>query len=62
MFHLASKVLAVECAVSLGGGFAMRPLLVQASSKSRSEMPRRVLHIEYAAQRILADNLELAIA
>ena len=39
----------------------MRPLLVHASSKSRSELPRRVLHIEYGAKAVLAHDLELAI-
>jgi len=40
----------------------MRPLLVHASSKSLSESPRRVLHIEYAASWVTEDGLELAVA
>jgi hypothetical protein len=40
----------------------MKPLIVHASSKSRSDMPRRVLHIEYAASSSVAEPLQLAIA
>ncbi len=40
----------------------MRPLIVHASSKSRSEKARRVLHIEYAASWVTEDRLELAEA
>jgi hypothetical protein len=40
----------------------MRPLIVHASSKSQSEMSRRVLHIEYAASLVVADGLELEAA
>jgi ectoine hydroxylase-related dioxygenase (phytanoyl-CoA dioxygenase family) len=52
----------VDCLVARGGVLAMRPLLVHASSKSRSDAPRRVLHVEYAAAMALTDGLELAIA
>jgi len=52
----------VDCVVPKGGVLAMRPLLIHASSKSRSEMPRRVLHIEYAASDSIAKPLELAVA
>ena len=51
-----------ECTVGRGGVIVMRPLLVHASSKSRSRRPRRVLHIEYAARPDVGDGLELAIA
>lgn len=51
-----------ECLVGRGGVIAMRPLLLHASSKSRSEMPRRVLHIEYASAKELSGGLELALA
>jgi hypothetical protein len=40
---------------------AMRPLLVHASSKSRSPEPRRVLHVEYAARQSFCEGLELAV-
>jgi len=62
MLKLAGSVTAVECIVPLGGVLAMRPLIVHASSKSRSCMPRRVLHIEYGSRRLLTGGLELAIA
>lgn len=53
---------AVDCVIPRGGILAMRPLLVHASSKSRTEMPRRVLHIEYAASESIASPLQLEIA
>ncbi len=40
----------------------MRPLIIHASSKSTSQIPRRVLHIEYAAQASIDDELQLALA
>ena len=52
----------VECVIPVGGIIAMRPLIIHASSKSDSELPRRVLHIEYAASRAITASLELAIA
>lgn len=51
----------VDCIVQRGAVLAMRPLLVHASSKSLSNMPRRVLHIEYAASESIAKPLQLAI-
>ena len=36
----------VLCAVPAGGVMLMRPLLMHASSRSRTERPRRVLHLE----------------
>lgn len=60
--ELAERVTSVDCLVPRGGILAMRPLIVHASSKSRSEMTRRVLHIEYAASRFTKDGLELAVA
>lgn len=51
-----------ECLVGRGGVIAMRPLLLHASSKSRSQLPRRVLHFEYASAKGLSGGLELAIA
>lgn len=59
---LAEGVAAVDCLMPLGGVVAMRPLVIHASSKSRIETPRRVLHIEYSASAAIADGLELAIA
>jgi ectoine hydroxylase-related dioxygenase (phytanoyl-CoA dioxygenase family) len=62
MATLASEMSAVECLVNRGGVLAMRPLLVHASSKSRSERPRRVLHIEYASKMEIAKGMRLAMA
>jgi hypothetical protein len=59
---LVSQVDAVSCLVPMGGVVAMRPLIVHASSKSSIEMPRRVLHIEYAAGAAIAEGVELAAA
>ena len=36
----------IVCSVAAGGVIAMRPLIIHASSRSASELPRRVLHIE----------------
>jgi ectoine hydroxylase-related dioxygenase (phytanoyl-CoA dioxygenase family) len=59
---LSTRIAAVDCLLPRGAVLAIRPLTVHASSKSQSEAPRRVLHIEYAASRLIADGLELAIA
>jgi len=59
---LSTKIGEVECLVGNGDILAMRPLIVHASSKAQSEMPRRVLHVEYARQGALSDGLQLAIA
>jgi len=58
----AGKILAETCLASSGCVLAMRPLIVHSSSKSSSASPRRVLHIEYASSRVLADGMELAVA
>src|SRR5262249_34596359 len=51
----------VDCLVPQGGVLAMRPLIIHASSKSQSQKPRRVLHIEYAAGAEIGDGMKLAI-
>ncbi|MEP6850122.1 MAG: phytanoyl-CoA dioxygenase family protein [Acidobacteriota bacterium] len=51
----------IKCCVGRGGVIAMSPLLIHASSKSESDLPRRVLHIEYADSLDL-DGVRLAIA
>jgi phytanoyl-CoA dioxygenase PhyH len=61
LHDLSERVASVDCMVEQGGVLAIRPLLVHASSKSRSELPRRVLHIEYGAAVNLADGMELEI-
>ena len=60
--EVATRVAPVDCVVPKGGILMMRPLLIHASSKSHSETPRRVLHIEYAASDFIANPLQLAIA
>jgi ectoine hydroxylase-related dioxygenase (phytanoyl-CoA dioxygenase family) len=60
--ELATRSVPVDCVVPKGGILMMRPLLIHASSKSHSEIPRRVLHIEYAASNFIANPLQLAIA
>ena len=60
--ELAVQAAPVNCVVPKGGVLIMRPLLIHASSKSASEEPRRVLHIEYAASDFIASPLQLAIA
>jgi hypothetical protein len=59
--ELASASAPVDCPVERGGILAMRPLVVHSSSKSRSEAPRRVLHIEYARTLAIDENLDLAV-
>jgi ectoine hydroxylase-related dioxygenase (phytanoyl-CoA dioxygenase family) len=48
--------------VGRGGVIAMSPLLVHASSKCVSDLPRRVLHIEYARSLEPEPGIRLAIA
>jgi ectoine hydroxylase-related dioxygenase (phytanoyl-CoA dioxygenase family) len=50
-----------ECHAAAGSVIAMRPLVAHASSKSRSDAPRRVLHIEYAPSLLIEDGIELAV-
>ncbi|MET0554472.1 MAG: phytanoyl-CoA dioxygenase, partial [Vicinamibacteria bacterium] len=45
-----------------GDVLLMRPLLLHASSKAATDAPRRVLHVEYAADRTLPGGLSLANA
>jgi hypothetical protein len=40
----------------------MRPLVIHASSKSENDLPRRVLHVEYATRMEITDRLRLAVA
>ena len=62
LYDLSARIASVDCLVLSGGVLAMKPLIVHASSKSQSEIPRRVLHIEYARTQLIANDLELAIA
>jgi ectoine hydroxylase-related dioxygenase (phytanoyl-CoA dioxygenase family) len=58
---IAAQGTSVDGLLPLGGVIAMRPLVIHASSKSRTPNARRVLHIEYARSGAIADGLELAI-
>jgi ectoine hydroxylase-related dioxygenase (phytanoyl-CoA dioxygenase family) len=58
---LAREVSSIECVASAGDVIAMRPLLLHASSKSASPLPRRVIHIEYATDLSLGSGLELDV-
>jgi ectoine hydroxylase-related dioxygenase (phytanoyl-CoA dioxygenase family) len=57
--ELSTRIAPFDCVAPKGGVVAMRPLIVHASSKSPIEMPRRVVHIEYAASESIADPLQL---
>lgn len=61
MGAVAACVTPVSCVVARGGVVAMRPLIIHASSKVRSDRPRRVLHIEYASLE-LEGGLRLQVA
>ena len=62
VFELSTQRVAVNCLAPQGAVLAMRPLLIHSSSKSQSDAPRKVLHIEYAGSRVIGDGLELAVA
>jgi hypothetical protein len=40
----------------------MRPLIVHASSKAETALPRRVRHVEYAPSLDLGDGLKLRLS
>jgi len=42
----------VTCTVPEGGALVMRPLLLHASSARLVNKPRRVIHLEFAAQEL----------
>lgn len=44
-----AQIVSIACPVPSGGALLMRPLLLHASSASRSPRHRRVIHLEYAA-------------
>lgn len=52
----------IECVVPSGGVLLMKPLIIHASSKSKSKTPRRILHIEYAPQSGIGTGIYLAVA
>jgi ectoine hydroxylase-related dioxygenase (phytanoyl-CoA dioxygenase family) len=59
---IVSNATPINCLVSKGGVILMRPLIIHASSKSQSNVPRRVLHIEYAIEEAVPPPLQLATA
>jgi ectoine hydroxylase-related dioxygenase (phytanoyl-CoA dioxygenase family) len=59
---LLHRATPVECLTTAGGVVAMRPLLVHSSSKVVAPLPRRVIHIEYAASEHVGEGLERAVA
>ena len=62
VFEAARRRAHVECLVPRGGVLAMRPLLIHSSSKVSADLPRRVLHVEYADSLDLGENIRLAVA
>jgi hypothetical protein len=58
---LSIQIEAIDCTVPRGGILAMRPLVVHSSSKSQSNVPRRVLHMEYAASLVFNQGLTLEV-
>lgn len=60
--ELSTQIAPAVCIAPKGAVVVMRPLLIHASSKSHGSLPRRVLHIEYAASNAVAPPMELAIA
>jgi ectoine hydroxylase-related dioxygenase (phytanoyl-CoA dioxygenase family) len=58
---LSRQIEAIDCTVPRGGILAMRPLVVHSSSKSQSNVPRRVLHMEYAASLVFDQGLRLEV-
>lgn len=62
VFRLSTQTPATDCLATRGSVLAIQPLLIHSSSKSQNELPRRVLHIEYATSVSIGDGLELAVA
>jgi len=60
--ELSVRIEPIDCLAARGSVVAMRPLLVHAWSKSKTESPRRILHIEYAASPSITEPLRLATA
>ena len=50
--RVSSSGVQIICKVPKGGALLMRPLLLHASSPAESPRHRRVLHIEYATQKL----------
>jgi ectoine hydroxylase-related dioxygenase (phytanoyl-CoA dioxygenase family) len=61
ILSIAGQTKSVDCLMPNGGIVAMRPLAIHASSKSQTENPRRVLHVEYAETPSIDANVQLAV-
>jgi ectoine hydroxylase-related dioxygenase (phytanoyl-CoA dioxygenase family) len=59
---IVSNATPLACLVPKGGIIAVRPLTIHASSKSQSDISRRVIHIEYAMRNAVPTPLHLALA
>jgi hypothetical protein len=59
--ELVTNSTTMTCTVPVGSILAMRALLVHSSSKSHIDLPRRVLHFEYATSLSLSEGFELAV-
>ncbi len=59
---ITKRQASLECVVPAGGVLLMKPLIIHASSKSKSKTPRRILHIEYAPQSGIGTGVYLAVA
>jgi ectoine hydroxylase-related dioxygenase (phytanoyl-CoA dioxygenase family) len=62
VFEIARREPAIDCVAPRGSVLAMRPLVVHSSSKSQTDEPRRVLHLEYADSLDLEPGIRLAVA
>jgi hypothetical protein len=60
--EISRRVDAVVCYAARGDVVAMRPLIIHASSKSATDDPRRVVHIEYSAWLDMGEGLQLICA
>ncbi len=58
----AQRIAPHECCAPAGSVIAMRPLIIHSSSKSVTPMPRRVLHLEYAAGLEILPGIRLQAA
>jgi ectoine hydroxylase-related dioxygenase (phytanoyl-CoA dioxygenase family) len=59
--EIAHERESVECLGGAGSVLMMHPLLIHASSKSKSNVPRRVLHIAYASTLAIDNGMDLAV-
>jgi ectoine hydroxylase-related dioxygenase (phytanoyl-CoA dioxygenase family) len=61
ILSFAEQTGSVNCLMPTGGIVAMRPLVIHASSKSQTDNPRRVLHIEFVESTDIDASVQLAI-